>query len=61
LLRDISEVLSREKVNVTAVQTQSRMGVARMAFTVELAGTSQLPRMLTLISEVPGVLAVSRA
>jgi GTP pyrophosphokinase len=61
LLRDISEVLSREKVNVTAVKTQSKGGAARMAFTVELGGVAQLQRVLTLISEVPGVVSAVRS
>jgi GTP pyrophosphokinase len=60
LLRDISEVLSREKVNVTAVKTQSKAGVARMAFTVELGGVAQLQRVLALIGEVPGVAEARR-
>ena len=60
LLRDISEVLSREKVNVTAVNTQSKAGTARMGFTVELGGVSQLQRVLTLIAEVPGVISARR-
>ncbi len=60
LLRDISEVLSREKVNVTAVNTQSKAGAARMGFTVELGGVSQLQRVLTLIGEVPGVVSAKR-
>ena len=47
LLRDISEVLSREKINVTAVKTQSRANEARMSFTVELTGVPQLQRILT--------------
>ena len=34
LLRDISDILSREQINVTAVKTQSRAGVAHMGFTV---------------------------
>jgi len=55
LLRDISEVLSREKINVTAVKTLSRTGSARMSFTVELNGVPQLQRMLMLVREVPGV------
>ncbi|MBI3523266.1 MAG: bifunctional (p)ppGpp synthetase/guanosine-3',5'-bis(diphosphate) 3'-pyrophosphohydrolase [Betaproteobacteria bacterium] len=55
LLRDISEVLSREKINVTAVKTQSKSGAARMSFTVELNGGPQLQRMLTLVREVSGV------
>ena len=52
LLRDISDVLSREKVNVTAVKTQSRAGMARMAFTVELASAAQLQKMLAVLGEV---------
>ena len=55
LLRDISEVLSRERVNVTAVKTLSRQGRARMAFTVELANTRQLQQLMRLVQEVPGV------
>ncbi len=61
LLRDISEVLSREKVNVTAVKTLSRANEARMAFTVELSGLAQLQRIVTLVRQVPGVVTVSRA
>ncbi len=60
LLRDISEVLTREKVNVTAVKTQSRGGMAHMLFTVELPGVVQLQRLLALIGEVPGVVSAGR-
>jgi len=60
LLRDISEVLSRERVNVTAVKTQSKGGVARMAFTVELASAAQLQKILAVLGEVPGVAGVRR-
>jgi GTP pyrophosphokinase len=60
LLRDISDVLSKEKVNVTAVNTQSKAGIARMAFTIELASSSQLQRVLALIGEVGGVSSVVR-
>lgn len=60
LLRDISEVLSREKINVTAVNTLSRSGSARMSFTVELNGLPALQRMLTLVREVPGVVSAWR-
>ncbi len=60
LLRDISEVLSREKINVTAVKTLSRANEARMSFTVELAGVPQLQRILTLVREVPGVVGAWR-
>ena len=60
LLRDISEVLSKEKINVTAVKSQSKSGMARMAFTVELPGLAPLQRVLALVGEVAGVVSVRR-
>ncbi|MEZ5614471.1 MAG: bifunctional (p)ppGpp synthetase/guanosine-3',5'-bis(diphosphate) 3'-pyrophosphohydrolase [Rhodocyclaceae bacterium] len=61
LLRDISEVLSREKINVTAVKTQSKQGAARMGFTIEVGGVAQLQRALKLIGEIGGVQRASRS
>ena len=55
LLRDISDVLAREKINVTAVRTQSKNNRASMGFTIEVAGLDQLQRALKLIAEVPSV------
>jgi GTP pyrophosphokinase len=55
LLRDISEVFSREKINVTGVNTQSTKGQARMIFTAEIGSTAQLQKALAAIKEVPGV------
>ncbi|MBI3935864.1 MAG: bifunctional (p)ppGpp synthetase/guanosine-3',5'-bis(diphosphate) 3'-pyrophosphohydrolase, partial [Betaproteobacteria bacterium] len=46
LLRDISEVLSRERINVTAANTASRDAAARMLFTLEVRNVDQLNRML---------------
>ncbi len=60
LLRDISDVLSREKINVTAVKTQSKGGVARMGFTVELPGVGALQKTLSLLRDVPGVVSAQR-
>jgi GTP pyrophosphokinase len=60
LLRDISDVLSKEKLNVTAVKTQSKGGVARMAFTIELVDAGQLQRVLALVRDVAGVASVRR-
>jgi GTP pyrophosphokinase len=60
LLRDISEVLSREKINVTAVNTLTRQHQARMAFTLEVASVPQLGRALGLIRDVPGVYTAGR-
>jgi len=61
LLRDISEVLSREKINVTAVNTQSKQGAARMGFTIEVNGVAQLQRALKLIGDIGGVERASRS
>jgi len=60
LLRDISEVFSRDKINVTAVNTLSKNLQARMAFTLEVRGLVDLKRALALVREVPGVLSASR-
>jgi len=55
LLRDISEVFTKEKMNVTGVQTQSIKGVAWMTFTVEVADSGRLHKVLGLVAELPGV------
>jgi len=60
LLRDISEVLSREKINVTGVNTQSKQHMAYMSFTVEISDLEQLQRTLALVRDVQGVLTASR-
>jgi GTP pyrophosphokinase len=60
LLRDISELLSREKVNVTATQTSSRSDTAHMMFTVEVLDVAQVQRLLAAIGEVKGVIRVRR-
>ncbi|NMM09263.1 MAG: bifunctional (p)ppGpp synthetase/guanosine-3',5'-bis(diphosphate) 3'-pyrophosphohydrolase [Polaromonas sp.] len=64
LLRDISEVFTKEKMNVIGVQTQSvkdnRGGTARMTFTVEVAQSSRLKQVLSIVAEVPGVRSARR-
>ncbi len=61
LLRDISEIFTREKLNVIGVNTQSKQGKAHMSFTVEVSGLQQLQRTLAMIHEVEGVVGVRRA
>ncbi len=61
LLRDVGEVLSREKVNVTATRSQTRQQVARMAFTVEVTDIAALHKALGALREVPGVVRARRA
>lgn len=60
LLRDISNIMSREKVNVVAINTQSRHDTATVRLTLEVNGVVQLQRVLQLIAEVPGVLSAAR-
>ncbi|MGL1833787.1 RelA/SpoT family protein [Rhodocyclaceae bacterium SMB388] len=60
LLRDISEVLSREKLNVVAVNTLTKKGKAYMRFTMEVNGGAQIRRATTLIREVPDVVDARR-
>jgi len=60
LLRDISEILSREKINVTAANTLTRNMQSRLAFTVEVPSLHVLKRALAFVRDVPGVVEVSR-
>jgi len=60
LLRDISEVLSREKINVTAANTLTRNMHTRMAFTLEVRSLDALKRALALVRDVNGVLNAGR-
>ncbi|HET7866384.1 MAG TPA: bifunctional (p)ppGpp synthetase/guanosine-3',5'-bis(diphosphate) 3'-pyrophosphohydrolase, partial [Burkholderiaceae bacterium] len=49
LLRDISEVFAKEKMNVVGVQTQSVRGTAWMTFTVEVADSQRLGKVLSVV------------
>ncbi|MBS0308461.1 MAG: bifunctional (p)ppGpp synthetase/guanosine-3',5'-bis(diphosphate) 3'-pyrophosphohydrolase [Proteobacteria bacterium] len=60
LLRDVSESLLREKINVIGVSTQSMKGQARMAFTAEITSTEQLQKALMIIRDIDGVIDVRR-
>jgi GTP pyrophosphokinase len=60
LLRDISEVLSREKLNVIAVNTLTKKNTAFMRFTMEVGSGTQIQKVISLIREVSGVLDVQR-
>ena len=60
LLRDISDVFTREKMNVIGVQTQSVKGWAWMTFTVEVSDTQRLSQVLREVLAVPGVRVAKR-
>jgi GTP pyrophosphokinase len=60
LLRDISDIFLREKINVIGVATQSSKGHAHMSFTGEISSTDQLQRALNLILDIQGVMQAKR-
>lgn len=55
LLRDISEAISRERINVTAVNTLSRGAHAFMRFTLQVDSGDAIQRVLRQVRDVPGV------
>ena len=60
LLRDVSDTLARERINVLAANTGSQDTHARMQFTVEITDLAQLERVLGLLKNVPGVVRAAR-
>ncbi len=60
LLRDISDLFVREKINATKANTISRNNLALMQFSVEISNSQQLNRLMALIQQVPNVIAVRR-
>ena len=60
LLRDVSEIFSRERINVTAANTLTRDMRSRMAFTLEVKSLDALARALALVRDVPGVVSAGR-
>lgn len=65
LLRDVSEVFAKARINVTGVHTQSvsdgQGRTARMTFTVEVSEVGRLGPVLRGIAQVAGVRAARRA
>ncbi len=60
LLRDIGEALARERINVTAVRTQSRDDLARMRFSFDVTDVAHLRRAFAAVKDVGGVIRVGR-
>src|SRR6266550_1966575 len=56
LLRDIGDALARERINVTAVRTQSRDELAFMRFTFDVANLGQLKRAFAVVRSLKGVI-----
>ena len=60
LLRDISEVFSRIKINVIGVRTQSKRGIAHMQFSIEVPRLEDLQIAITGLQDVRGVTIARR-
>lgn len=60
LLRDISEVFARERLNVIGVNTASQREQAQMNFTIEVPDTAALKRALAQLGEIKGVVIARR-
>ena len=62
LLRDVLNVLSNEKVNVSAVHTLSikKDNTAHMELTIEVTGVSQLSKILNRLGQLNNIIEVSR-
>ncbi|RJG10094.1 GTP diphosphokinase [Pseudomonas cavernicola] len=62
LLRDVTQVLLNEKINVLAVNTRSNKedNTAAMSLTVEIPGLDALGRLLGRISQLPNIIEARR-
>ena len=62
LLRDVSQVLLNERINVLAVNTRSNReeNTATMLLTIEIPGLNLLSRLLARISQLPNIIEVRR-
>ena len=60
LLRDVTDLFVREKVNVTKVSSLMKNNQAQMQFSIEIADLEQLSRLLALIHQVQNVMSARR-
>ncbi|MEZ5540489.1 MAG: GTP diphosphokinase [Pseudomonadota bacterium] len=62
LLRDITALLSNEKINLSGANTATdeQEGIARMVLTLEIRDISQLSRVLTKIGQLSNVITARR-
>lgn len=61
LIRDITELFSKHKVNVAGLNTQSRQGAASLLYTVEVRDGEDVRKLINAISELPEVHSVNRS
>ncbi|GGJ90702.1 GTP diphosphokinase [Pseudomonas matsuisoli] len=62
LLRDVSQVLLNERINVLAVNTRSNKddNTASMSLTIEIPGLDALGRLLARVSQLPNIIEARR-
>ena len=62
LLRDVSNILANEKVNVTAINTKSDQGknTAHMQITVEVESLERFARLMSKLTQLPNVVSAKR-
>ncbi len=60
LLRDVADAFARERVNVTAMNTQSKDLTAKMRLSAEVRDGENLQRALTAVRALKGVLSARR-
>ncbi len=60
LLRDITDLFAREKINVTRVNTLSRHNQADMQFSIEISDLEHLSKLLAQLHHVPNVVSARR-
>ncbi|PKO84085.1 MAG: GTP pyrophosphokinase [Betaproteobacteria bacterium HGW-Betaproteobacteria-11] len=60
LLKDVSDVLSRQRVNVSGVKMRSRNAQAKMGLTVDVPDAESLQKITAQLAEVSGVSQVRR-
>ncbi|XZG69092.1 RelA/SpoT family protein [Chitinibacteraceae bacterium HSL-7] len=60
MLRDITDVMGREKINVTAIETLAREPRLRARLTIEIRNAGDLGRLFAKMAEVPGIISTQR-
>ena len=60
LLRDITNIFSTEKANLTALNSSSGKKGFEIKLTVEITDLSQLSRLLEKISQLKGIISADR-
>ena len=55
LLRDLSDVFAKLRLNVISVNTQSKRSLTRMIFTIEVRSGEQITRAITALNELQGI------